>query len=70
MKITETITRDCCNKRTDLKKYNGGLGNEIKNHQFRFCVHCGQIWTYETDDLGDSGLVKADILSYETKQSF
>lgn len=67
MKVTETVTRDCCNPRADLKKYNGTLGDQIQSHQFRFCVHCGQLWTYEKDELGDSGLVKAAITRYETQ---
>lgn len=37
MKITETITRDCCNTAKDLRAY------DVANKIF-FCIHCGTRW--------------------------
>jgi len=44
MKITETITRDCC-QREDLKPVEGArkIGHDP---QFKFCKHCGAWWQY------------------------
>ena len=46
MKITETVERECCSWRTDLKIYRGRpiLGYTEKVNRLRFCVHCGQLW--------------------------
>jgi len=43
MKITERIERDCCDLRMDLKPYKGIVGDQDRS-EYRFCVHCGQIW--------------------------
>ena len=37
MKITETITRECCNIRTDLIRLPSPIGI-----RFYFCKHCGR----------------------------
>jgi hypothetical protein len=43
MKITEQVERDCCDLRMDLKPYRGISGNH-DHREYRFCVHCGQLW--------------------------
>lgn len=41
MKITETIQRDCCNDRKDLKTIEGSpLAG--RDPIYKFCVHCGR----------------------------
>lgn len=49
MKITETVTRDCCHSQKDFQRYSGtpipGFTPEYaKRVQLSFCVHCGQLW--------------------------
>jgi hypothetical protein len=41
MKITETIQRECCDLRKDLKPIQGTprIGND---HKYLFCIHCGR----------------------------
>jgi hypothetical protein len=41
MKITETIERECCDFRHDIKPYKGVVKSNAK---YKFCVHCGQIF--------------------------
>jgi len=51
MKITETITRECCRRR-DLRPYSGARKTPIPDHEgphLFFCAHCGQVWQSEHD---------------------
>ncbi len=56
MKITETITRDCCQTK-DLKPFLGRLHEHpaLRKYSPHFCVHCGQLWlsTDRMDAAGD-----------------
>jgi hypothetical protein len=38
MRIKETIERECCDFRLDLRRA------PAYGPDYRFCVHCGQIW--------------------------
>ena len=46
MKITETVTRDCCQSK-DLKPVEGSnlFGRSCA---LKFCIHCGARWEYYT----------------------
>ncbi len=57
MKITETITRECCAK-GDLRKYQGARDYapaESSHPGLWFCLHCGQIWAAEHEELPIAG---------------
>jgi hypothetical protein len=42
VKIKETIERECCDERKDLKPLPGCP--KAPRLQFLFCVHCGRWW--------------------------
>lgn len=44
MKITETITRECCEPK-DMVKYHGRLASDYSD--LYFCKHCGEAWQIE-----------------------
>jgi len=46
MKITETITRDCCDVRKDLKTVAGCKMWNYNIPDMKFCIHCGKRWQY------------------------
>jgi hypothetical protein len=51
MKIVEKIDRECCDKVEDLMVYNGKRKIPMKEgvwyEKFKFCKHCGQVWSQE-----------------------
>lgn len=44
MKVKETIERECCNPRKDLKPYKGATNADSRCSNPQFCIHCGQLW--------------------------
>ena len=58
MKITETITRECCENK-DLVDYKGLASVYMERLKPKFCKLCGQVWFLEKSpgDM-DSGYVK------------
>ena len=64
IKVTETVTRDCCNLMQDLKAFHGDPPIDEPNGKFRFCKHCGQLWAYgRTPGDMDYGWDKLKIIS-------
>jgi hypothetical protein len=65
MKITESLTRDCCHPTKDLRKYGGKpIGDLPKDKAVMFCVHCGQLWRWHrAPGEMDGGLDRVTILT-------
>ena len=47
MKITETITRECCQPRKDLCPVEGSPLRG-RQHEYVFCKHCGRCFEFHT----------------------
>lgn len=59
MRITEEITRECCDPEKDLKPYTGvTLFGDTPICPDKFCVHCGQLWV--RNERGRWGRLKGD----------
>ncbi len=66
MKITETITRECCDYVKDLVQYNGERIPKFPgDRKPLFCKHCGQLWWITHAADGDSGLTKIQIKDWD-----
>ena len=54
MQITETIKRECCERR-DLRPYKGACAHPGDDGEARamlfFCIHCGQAWEAKQEIL-------------------
>lgn len=69
VKITETITRDCCDPVKDLKPYRGivpGGPTAAAREKLRFCKECGQIFGW-TRKMGPAGSSEDEPVKVEPK---
>lgn len=67
MKITETITRECCDVHKDLAAYKGErLPAFPSGKNPLFCRHCGQLWwiTQKPGEM-DAGLERIEIKDWD-----